>query len=278
MARRRPANLAAPELWLQRDLTEPLLFDVGPGTAAVFTTRAPDKTSPNEDAIALVPTGPGNAVIALADGAGGMAAGAEASNTALQRLAQSLAARADAPLRERILDGVEQASSAIAALGIGAATTIALAEIQGDSVRPYHVGDSQLLVTGQRGRIRLLTVSHSPVGYAVEAGVLDAAEAMHHEERHLVSNLVGSTEMRIEVGAPLALAPRDTLVVGSDGVFDNLHAREICEIVRKGDLAECAQRLVDACHARMLEPRPGMPSKPDDLGFIVYRPHRRARS
>ena len=80
-------------------------------------------------------------------------------------------------------------------------------EISNGSVRPYHVGDSVILLVGQRGKIKLQTVSHSPVGYAVEAGVLDEVEAMHHQDRHVVSNFIGSPEMRIEVGAPLRLAP-----------------------------------------------------------------------
>ena len=42
-----------------------------------------------------------------------------------------------------------------------------------------------ILTTGQRGRLRMQTVSHSPVGFAIEYGLLDESEAMHHEERHL---------------------------------------------------------------------------------------------
>jgi len=276
MSRRRPSTIAANELLLRQDLEHPVEFVLGSGTAVVFTRRAPDKTGPNEDAIALLPGEPGGAVIALADGAGGMAGGAEASNMAMGCLAARVAAHEDSALRERILDGIEQASREIGALGIGAATTIAVAEIQGASVRPYHVGDSELMIVGQRGRLKLQTVSHSPVGYAVESGMLDPADALDHAERHLVSNLVGSADMRIEIGAPIELAPRDTLVLGSDGLFDNLHPGEIRDLVRAGPLPACAARLAAACLERMQHPQAGNPSKPDDLGFVLFRLRRGA--
>jgi serine/threonine protein phosphatase PrpC len=110
------------------------------------------------------------------------------------------------------------------------------------------------------------------VGYAVEAGFLDQDEAMHHEERHLISNMIGSPEMHMTVGPPLTLADRDTLLVATDGLVDNLHVHEIVERVRKGRLRTVAERLDRDSRDRMNAPQEGIPSKPDDLTFIVYRP------
>ncbi len=128
-----------------------------------------------------------------------------------------------------------------------------------------------ILVMGQRGKIKLQTVSHSPVGFAVEAGVIDEAEAMHHEDRHLVSNVLGASDMRIEVGSTLTLSPRDTLLLSSDGLFDNLHRDEIVERMRKGPLLEAARRLGQDSVRRMTRPVGENPSKPDDLTFVVLR-------
>jgi len=133
------------------------------------------------------------------------------------------------------------------------------------------VGDSMILVVGQRGKIKLQTVSHSPVGYAVESGLLDEAEAMHHEDRHLVSNMLGMTDMRIEVGSAIELAARDTLLLASDGLFDNLHVHEIVERIRKGPLAQVMQDLAAQCRGRMQAATDGQPSKPDDLTFVAFR-------
>ena len=120
-------------------------------------------------------------------------------------------------LRAAILDGLERANQRVLELGIGAATTLAVAEIAGTTLRPYHVGDSSILVVGQRGKMKLQTMLHSPTGYAVEAGLLDEADALHHEERHLISNMVGAVDMRIEVGSAIRLALRDTVLLATDG-------------------------------------------------------------
>ena len=135
----------------------------------------------------------------------------------------------------------------------------------------YHVGDSVILVIGQRGKIKLQTIPHSPVGYAVEAGLLDEHEAMHHEDRHLIFNMLGSPDMRIEVGSTLELAPLETVLVASDGLADNVHTAEIVDILRKGPLDEATRALVALARARMLERTEHQPHKPDDLTVVVWR-------
>jgi serine/threonine protein phosphatase PrpC len=175
-------------------------------------------------------------------------------------------------LREAILNGFDNANRSLRELSPGSATTMAVVQIENRTMRPYHAGDCAILVVGQRGRIRLETVAHSPVGYAVHAGLLAAEEAMHHEERHLVSNMVGCDEMRIEVGAAIELKPTDTVVLATDGLTDNLHIEEIAELVRKGPLQKAAESLCRLGVERMTQAGAGTPSKPDDLSFIVFRP------
>jgi serine/threonine protein phosphatase PrpC len=212
-------------------------------------------------------------VLAVADGVGGVRAGNKASSIVLDQLRSSLAQNKDDDSEQRsaILNAIETANQAVLALGIGAATTLAVVEINRNTVRPYHVGDSTILVFGQRGKIKLQTVAHSPVGFAVEAGLLDEEEAMHHEDRHIVSNVIGVPDMRIEVGSTLELAQRDTILLASDGLMDNLQPSEIIERLRKGTLAPAAKVLAADSMQRMTEPREGEPSKPDDLTFIIFR-------
>jgi serine/threonine protein phosphatase PrpC len=268
-------------LFLESDMQDSVRHRIAGGSAAVFTVRCPGKETPNEDAVALIPYGANAAVIAVADGLGGIRGGNVAAGTAIHTLLSSLngAAAGDAELRSAILDGIEKANQAVLDLGTGAATTLAVAEIQDGAVRPYHVGDSIVLVTGQRGKIKLQTVPHSPVGFAVEAGMLDESEAMHHEQRHIVSNVIGSNDMRIEVGSSVELAPRDTLLIASDGLLDNLHVDEIVSRLRKGPIEKAARRLAADSHERMARPAEGAPFKPDDLTFVVFRrtPPRRRR-
>lgn len=263
----------ASTLYVERDLEEGESHTIAGGRAVVYSARAPGKSSCNEDSVALIRCGSAAGVLAIADGLGGMPAGEQASALAVQCLADAVRriAPASTNLREAILDGIEQANRAVSALGVGAATTLAVVELQNGIARPYHAGDSLILITGQRGRIKLQTVPHSPVGYAVEAGFLDADEAMRHEERHLISNMIGTPDMRIEVGAPVPLAPRDTLVLASDGLSDNLHSDEIVAQARVGALRDSCKRLVESCQTRMTQPSEAHPSKPDDLSLILFR-------
>ena len=260
-------------VYCEQDLDECELIPIANGLATVYTARKPEKESVNQDAAGLLPFCMKSGVLVIADGVGGLPGGATASALAIRSIENSLgeAAREGSDLRGAIINGIEKANQELAERGGGAATTLAAVEIQDNTVRPYHVGDSQILLIGQKGKIKLLTKSHSPVGYAVEAGVLDEEQAMHHEERHLISNAIGSREMYIEIGSALEMAPRDTLVVATDGLFDNLHTEEIVEICRKGRLSEAGGNLAGRCHARMVEPEEGQPSKPDDLSFILYR-------
>lgn len=268
------ASSSALNLFLDSNMESSEVCALWEGSAAVFSRRSPDKETANEDAAALIPFDGQSGILVVADGLGGSRAGEQASSLALASLRDSLAegATTGGDLRSAILNGIETANRRIAELGIGAGTTLALVELQGRIARPYHVGDAMILVVGQRGRVKWQTVSHSPVGYAVEAGFLDATEAMHHDERHIVSNMLGAADMRIEIGTPFELAERDTLLLSSDGLFDNLHVEEIINHVRKGPLEKVANQLAAACRERMQAPIEGQPCKPDDLTFIAYRP------
>jgi len=255
------------------DMCRAELLPFARGEVAVHSARCPEKESKNEDAAALILIDSEQGVLAVADGVGGQAAGESAAEIALRRLENAVAA-ADLPtrtLRGAILDGVEQGNEAVRGLGIGAATTLVVAEIAGSTLRPYHVGDSAMLVVGQRGKIKLQTVSHSPVGYALESGLLEEEEALRHDQRHLISNMVGSVDMRIEVGSPIRLAPRDTVLLATDGLLDNLTLQEIVGGIRTGPLATVARNLAETCRQRMCEPEAGHPSKPDDLTFLLFR-------
>lgn len=267
-------KLLRPKLYLGADCDGIETYFIGGGTACVYTHRAPQKITENEDSLGLIPRGDGTAVLVVADGLGGLPAGEQASSTAVRQLSRRVADGDDEPpvLREAILDAIEQANQMVMAQGLGSGTTFAAVEIDRGAVRPYHIGDSEILITGQRGRVRYQTISHSPVGYAVEAGLLQADDAIYHEERHLVSNIIGSPDMRVEIGPRIALAPRDTLVLASDGLFDNMPADEIVNMVRTGPLAQAARHLLEVCRSRMQLSSEVRPHKPDDLGFILFRP------
>lgn len=247
--------------------------DVAGGHAVAYTCRDPYKETDNEDTVAILPYGPGAVVLVVADGAGGLPAGKRASLTAVNTLAVSLQVAMEKTmlLRTAILNGIEAANSAVLQLANGSATTMTVITLEGRLVRSYQIGDSEAIVIGQRGLVKLQTTAHSPTGFAVEAGFLDQREALHHQERHIVSNFIGTTDMRIDVGAAVELDQRDTVLLASDGLMDNVHVDEIIEIVRKGPLPDAIGLLVAQAEQRMKNARGGEPSKPDDLSVILFR-------
>lgn len=247
--------------------------DVAGGHAVAYTAREPGKETGNEDSVAIIPYGPGAAVLVVADGAGGLPAGKRASLTAVATLAASLQTAMDKTLllRTAILNGIEAANEAVRALANGSATTMTVITIEGRHARSYQIGDSEAMIVGQRGLMKLQTTAHSPTGFAVEAGFLDEREALHHEERHLVSNFLGTTDMRIDVGTMVELNPRDTVFVASDGLMDNVHVEEIVECIRKGPLVEAVGCATGLAEQRMRRAADGEPSKPDDLSLILFR-------
>ena len=259
--------------YLQAQLAAPEAHELPTGSAMVYSAPAPGKGSANEDAAALVSVEPDSSVLIVADGVGGHLAGAEAARIAIESITGSIQDKhANQSLRGSILDGIEQANRQILAMGKGAATTVVVAEIQQKQLRTYYVGDSLILLTGQRGRLKFQNTSHSPGGYALESGLINEEEAINHEERNLVSNVIGTAEMSIEIGPVLKISPKDTLVLSSDSLPDNLYVDEIIENVRAGKLEQVAARLIGIVDQRMRNPEADHPCHSDDFTFILYRP------
>jgi len=247
------------------------------GEVCVRSIRSPDKKTENEDSAAIIQLGDDSLVLAVADGVGGSVAGREASNATVRTLSRVLTKLPDETpqLRPAILDAMEAANKTVLGLARGAATTLVVAQLDATRLRSYHVGDSELLAVGQRGRIKQRVVPHSPTGFAVEAGLLDEDEAVQHDQRHVLFNVIGSSDMRVEVGPALQLAARDTVLLASDGLFDNLYIDEIVDTIRRGPLVAAADRLVERVQARMQGPeKADKPCKPDDLTVVLFRPRK----
>jgi serine/threonine protein phosphatase PrpC len=265
------------EPWLLRasDFEAPSSVGFAGGEAVVYTHRSPFRQTDNQDSAAVIPATGNYGALVVADGAGGHAGGDQASGLAVQHIARSMQAAREAERdpRDGILDGFEAANRAICSQTAGAVTTLVVAELVDGAVRIYHAGDSMALLVGQRGRVKHSTVAHSPVGYAVEAGILDEVDAMKHDDRHVISNALGVDSMHIEVGPMVKLAVRDTLLLASDGLFDNIATQEIIDLMRKGPLLKAVNTLVERSRARMLAVgTDDGPSKPDDLTILAWRP------
>jgi len=239
------------------------------GQAVVFTRPHAGRTHGNEDALGIFQLEPDRVWLVVADGVGGLPRGREAATRVIEILGEPQSQDNDSVIETRI----QRANQVLLEQLPGSATTISIVEISQDSLTSYHAGDSAALVVGQRTRIKLKTQCHSPVGIAEANGLLDEKQALFHPRRHLLNNMVGDPALWLEKMGPLELAPRDTVLVASDGLWDNLFVSEVIEIIRAGPMLQAAQLLADTVMTRMSTPVAGVPSKPDDVSFILYRPH-----
>ena len=241
----------------------------------IHCARCPGHEGANDDALGFLRWDEHSIALIVAGGVGGARSGDRASRVAVEMVIDRLKRRdPSSDPRDNILSAIELANSEILSWGIGAATTLTCVTIQNDEFRCYHVGDSLGLVLGQRGKKKFQTTSHSPVGYLIESGTLEERQAIRHEDLHIVSNLLGSESMSIELTSPVSLSARDTIVLASDGLSDNLYLEEITDKTRKGGLSEAADRLVQLANSRMTSEGTSRPSKPDDLTFILCRRRR----
>ncbi|MFT5131659.1 MAG: serine/threonine protein phosphatase PrpC [Gammaproteobacteria bacterium] len=260
--------------YISREMTSPEVIELPQGKITVFSRSSPTKTSGNEDCAQIISLDDDTSILMVADGMGGHANGAAASAILTEVLEESVSKKKSnaRSIRETILRSIEKANLNILRKNTGEGSTVAIAEINKNRVRTYHVGDSEIYITDEKGNIKLQTISHSPVGYAMEAGFIQEGAAITHDERHIISNYVGRIDMHIDMGSPASLNKYDTLVLGTDGLFDNLLKQEVIDIVRKGPLESLSEDLWNLAAMRMNEKQDDFPSKPDDMTFILYQP------
>ncbi len=245
-------------------------FEVG-----FYSQQAPDKPGPNEDSLGFV-LQRNRAVLMVADGVGGAPKGEEASHQAIDSVVNIFSAENTAPkdeneTRHLMIDSIEKAHQTIIKMNNGARTTLTACTIHNKILRSYQIGDSSTVVCGQKGLLKFKATEHSPTGFAVEAGLLKEHEAMLHPERHLVSNILGESDMHIEIGPAIELADFDTVLLASDGLFDNYLVDPLIEIIRKESLQEVMQQLVALCKPMLDTEGRKKLNKTDDVSFIVCR-------
>lgn len=77
--------------------------------------------------------------------------------------------------------------------------------------------------------------------------------------------------MHVELGSACPFAARDTLLLATDGLLDNVMHTEIIEIVRRGPLDKASTRLAELCSMRMAGGDLDVVGKPDDVTFLLVR-------
>jgi len=229
-------NYSPPILFAGRDLGEPITFSILGGEVALFTHASPTPSHDNEDAVGVFDWEGETRVLVVADGLGGLPRGGDAS----QQMVESLSNTKFLESADPVVACLDSVNESLVSGHSGSGTTVSVVTIECQGIRSYHVGDSATMVIGRRGRIKFQTTPHSPVGIAEVNQELDEKSAMIHPNRHVINNIIGMPDMWIDIGRPIQLADLDTVILASDGLWDNLYRDEVVGLVGSRSLMTAA--------------------------------------
>lgn len=258
---------------LNEDTADVVEVDIPQAHLCWFTAKSPQSQVVNEDCCGVFILDGGDVVMAVADGMGGHRGGDKASRTAIESIEEALKKRDSeeaGAIRDGILKGFELAHERIREWGIGAGTTLSVAHISSSTVRFYHVGDSVGLLLGGRGSLKYKTLEHSAAGFGIEAGLIEGDQAHQSEDHHLLLNVVGGENLRIEMSNEFQMSDQDLVLLMSDGFSDNAILDDIGEHIVKGHLKVKLMHLKDTAYQNMAKGEV-RPAKPDDLTLIILR-------
>jgi protein phosphatase len=205
-----------------------------------------------------------SALVIVADGMGGYAAGDEAARLVVRSVgsylgallvsalsgqlrdmsAARLVASMDEALKAASRTINEQARTNRAWRGMGA--TVAVVLVWEGQALIGHVGDCRVY-HHQHGKLTQITKDQTVVARMVELGTLTAEEAIDHPARNEVTQAVGKTANITPASYQVPLAVGDCLIVACDGLHAHVNERMITEAIRKtGYSADIlAQELVE---------------------------------
>ncbi len=183
-------------------------------------------------------------LLVVADGMGGAACGAVASQLAVQVIYErffSIAER-QLPCAERLARAICAANAVIHQRAEkewrchGMGSTCAVLAVIPSVKRAYlaHVGDSRIYLI-RDNRIARLTRDHSRVQRLLDDGLITEEEAMNHPDSNLLERSLGHRatvlpEVRSE---PIEISSGDIFVVCTDGLTSLVRDEEIFELARQ---------------------------------------------
>ncbi|CAN0203407.1 unnamed protein product [Chrysoparadoxa australica] len=129
----------------------------------------------------------------VCDGAGGHPNGLEAAYSVGESILQYV--RVTENENFQFIGLIEEANEKMRAKYSSAHTTLSFAAMFGSELRSYSVGDSEVQYYNFSGETIYNNIPQSPVGYAVEAGLLSQDEGLDHGDRYLVINLMGDEHL-----------------------------------------------------------------------------------
>lgn len=187
-------------------------------------------------------SGPGPAVVLVADGMGGHVAGDRASRIATKRAVGSkgsLKQRVEAANLAIFDDVAENPEFA------GMGTTMTMFELGEDDIMRFaHVGDSRAYLL-RDGELRQLTNDHTVVAEYVRQGSVTPEEAVKHPQRNLITRALGlQVDVEVDTGQE-PLASGDRLLLCSDGVNGMIDDQQIQSSLELPSAEEAAWDLIE---------------------------------
>lgn len=197
------------------------------------------------------------ALMVVADGVGGAAAGELASSIAtacifseLQMWWRSGEGRDPSTVQKAMGHAIDVANEAIwgKAQGVpahhGMGTTVTIALIVHGGVHLGQIGDSRGYLI-RRGAVRQLTKDQSLVQRLIDAGRMTRSEAERSEHRNIILQALGPEQRVVSDLYEEKLESGDILLVCSDGLSNQVTEAEI------GEYARSAKKPGDLCEALM---------------------------
>lgn len=184
-----------------------------------------------------------DALLIVADGMGGHAAGEVASKMAVDGVVSMMGADDSYwKMLEQVNSEIHQAGQDADKMGMG--TTCTVAAISGRTLYIAHVGDSRAYLL-RDGSLHQLTTDHSWAEQAVAKG-MSREEAKSHPNRHVITKALG-LEPHVNVDhQQVPLSDGDIILVCSDGLHGLVEDDEIASVLITKDPDSACVDLIKA--------------------------------
>lgn len=210
----------------------------------------------NEDNMAyVIPKDPTvmthkGALLIVADGMGGHAAGEVASEIAVETISNTYYQDENDDVPTSLMQAIRRANAAIQQraaenmLRSGMGTTCVAAVIRGNMAYVANIGDSRAYVVRQ-ARLRQVSQDHSWVAEQVRAGLLTEEQARNHAQRNVITRSLGTQyEVDIDIFRE-PLEEGDMLLLCSDGLSGMVNDEELLQTLSQFVPQESVYHLID---------------------------------
>jgi len=202
-----------------------------------------------------------DALLVVADGMGGHAAGEVASKMTVDGIVQSLndqggevsnlEGNAFGVFLGKVLEDVNQevwqAAQEDDKRGMG--TTCTLVAIRGDQLFLAHIGDSRAYLL-RDGELHQVSKDHSWVEDAVDQGVITREEARTHPNRNVITRAIGLEQQPKIDTYVMPLVEGDLLLLCSDGLNSMIPDEDIHRILTSSAPEDVCLALIDAANGQ----------------------------